>query len=80
MPLVAAAAGARYVKKRRAAIFPELLTVLTRWRKRLPLRYSLRVGLPAQLVLQQPLSPPELPLKEPALSRFIRAAAQRLSR
>ncbi|PZD63953.1 pilus assembly protein HofM [Pantoea ananatis] len=57
---------------------PELLAVLTRWRKRLPLRYSLRVGLPAQLVLQQPLSPPELPLKEPALSRFIQAAAQRL--
>ncbi|WP_146236421.1 type IV pilus biogenesis protein PilM [Pantoea ananatis] len=57
---------------------PELLAVLTRWRKRLPMRYSLRVGLPAQLVLQQPLSPPELPLKEPALSRFIQAAAQRL--
>ncbi|MDJ0037817.1 pilus assembly protein PilM [Pantoea allii] len=57
---------------------PELLSVLDRWRKCLPQRYSLRVGLPAQLVLQQPLSLPEPPLKEPALSRFVRAAAQRL--
>lgn len=57
---------------------PELLAVLTRWRKRLPQRYSLRVGLPAQLVLQHRLPLPELPLKEPALSRFVQAAAQRL--
>lgn len=57
---------------------PALLSVLSQWRKVLPRRYTLRVCLPAHLALQQPLSLPDPPLKEPALGRFVRASAQRL--
>lgn len=57
---------------------PELLAVLTAWRQRLPRRYSLRVGLPVQLVLQRRLSLPSQPLHEPALGHYVQAAARRL--
>ncbi|MHA6312920.1 type IV pilus biogenesis protein PilM [Pantoea sp. S-LA4] len=57
---------------------PELLAALTAWRQRLPRRYSLRVGLPAQLVLQRSLSLPAQPLSEPALGHYVQAAARRL--
>lgn len=57
---------------------PELLTALTAWRQRLPRRYSLRVGLPARLVLQRQLPLPAQLLKEPALGRYVQAAAHRL--
>lgn len=46
--------------------------------KRLPRRYSLRVALPPQLVLQRTLPLPALSLREPALERYISAAAQHL--
>ncbi|MGK3142431.1 type IV pilus biogenesis protein PilM [Pantoea sp. C2G6] len=57
---------------------PELLAALTAWRQRLPRRYSLRVGLPAQLVLQRQLPLPAHALKEPALGHYVQAAARRL--
>ncbi|MCZ4059962.1 pilus assembly protein PilM [Pantoea sp. LMR881] len=57
---------------------PELLAALTTWRKRLPKRYSLRVGLPEQLVLQRCLPLPAQPLREPALRCYVQAAAQKL--
>jgi pilus assembly protein HofM len=55
-----------------------LIALLTRWQQQLPQRYSLRVGLPPQLVLQRTLPLPNQALREPALSRYITAAAQRL--
>lgn len=57
---------------------PELQAALRTLRQQLPQRYSLRVGLPAQLVLQRPLALPAQRLQEPALGRYVTAAAQRL--
>lgn len=57
---------------------PELVAALSAWRQRLPRRYSLRVALPARLVLQRQIPLPAQPLKEPALGHFVRAAARRL--
>lgn len=57
---------------------PELLSVLTRWRKMLPRHYRLCVGLPPQLVMQRPLALPPQSLREPDLGRYIHAAARRL--
>ena len=57
---------------------PELRAALTAWRQRLPRRYSLRVALPVQLVLQRQLTLPAQPLSEPALGHYVRAAARRL--
>ncbi|WP_343551583.1 pilus assembly protein PilM [Pantoea sp.] len=57
---------------------PALHTLLTRWQRQLPKRYSLRVGLPPQLVLQRSLPLPDITLREPALSRYVAASAQRL--
>ncbi|WP_313655074.1 pilus assembly protein PilM [Pantoea sp.] len=57
---------------------PELVAALIAWRQRLPRRYSLRVALPARLVLQRQLPLPAQPLKEPALGHYVRAAARRL--
>lgn len=57
---------------------PALHTLLTRWQRKLPKRYSLRVGLPPQLVLQRTLPLPDITLREPALSRYVAASAQRL--
>ncbi len=57
---------------------PALLDMLGRWQRHLPKRYSLRVGLPPQLVLQRTLPLPETSLREPALSRYVAASAQRL--
>lgn len=57
---------------------PELQTALRKLQQQLPQRYSLRVGLPAQLVLQRPLPLPAQRLQEPALGRYVTAAAQRL--
>lgn len=57
---------------------PELLAALTAWRQRLPRRYSLRVALPARLVLQRQLPLPAQSLNEPALGHFVQAAARRL--
>ncbi len=55
-----------------------LQEMLTRWQRHLPKRYSLRVGLPPQLVLQRTLPLPETSLREPALSRYVAASAPRL--
>ncbi|WP_130832312.1 pilus assembly protein PilM [[Erwinia] mediterraneensis] len=55
-----------------------LLEQLQQWRKQLPQRISLRVGLGPQLVLQRPLALPEQSLREPELSRYVHAAAKRL--
>ncbi|WP_271461197.1 type IV pilus biogenesis protein PilM [Pantoea leporis] len=57
---------------------PALLDMLGRWQRHLPRRYSLRVGLPPQLVLQRTLPLPETSLREPALGRYVAASAQRL--
>lgn len=57
---------------------PELQTALRKLQQQLPQRYTLRVGLPAQLVLQRPLPLPAQRLQEPALGRYVTAAAQRL--
>ncbi|HAB73685.1 MAG: pilus assembly protein PilM [Pantoea sp.] len=57
---------------------PELQAALRMLQQQLPQRYSLRVGLPAQLVLQRPLALPSQRLQEPALGRYVTAAAQRL--
>lgn len=57
---------------------PALLEALQQWRRQLPGRYSLRVGLPSQLVLQRSLPLPETTLREPALNRYVQASAQRL--
>lgn len=55
-----------------------LQEMLTRWQRQLPKRYSLRVGLPPQLVLQRTLPLPAPALCEPALSRYVAASASRL--
>lgn len=57
---------------------PELLSILTRWRKMLPRHYRLCIGLPPQLVMQRPLALPVQSLREPDLGRYIHAAARRL--
>ena len=57
---------------------PALVEMLASWQRHLPKRYSLRVGLPPQLVLQRNLPLPETSLGEPALSRYVAASAQRL--
>jgi len=57
---------------------PELQAALRDLQRQLPQRYSLRVALPAQLVLQRPLALPAQRLQEPALGRYVTAAAQRL--
>ncbi|MEZ3500940.1 type IV pilus biogenesis protein PilM [Pantoea sp. KPR_PJ] len=57
---------------------PALQAALCKLQQQLPQRYSLRVGLPAQLVLQRPLTLPAQHLQEPALGRYVTAAAQRL--
>ena len=57
---------------------PALVEMLAIWQRQLPKRYSLRVGLPPQLVLQRTLPLPETSLGEPALSRYVAASAQRL--
>ncbi|RPE01421.1 pilus assembly protein HofM [Candidatus Pantoea deserta] len=57
---------------------PELQAALRGLQRQLPQRYSLRVGLPAQLALQRPLTLPTQRLQEPALGRYVTAAAQRL--
>ncbi|NYS31628.1 type IV pilus biogenesis protein PilM [Pantoea sp. WMus005] len=57
---------------------PELLAALTGWRQRLPRHYSLRVALPARLVLQRQLPLPAQSLNEPALGHYVQAAARRL--
>ncbi|PIJ51200.1 pilus assembly protein [Erwinia sp. OLTSP20] len=57
-----------------------LITLLSHWRRRLPQKISLRVGLHPQLVLQRQLQLPETKnrLREPERSRYITAAARRL--
>lgn len=55
-----------------------LLARLQQWRKQLPQRISLRVGLPPQLALQRPLTLPNQSLREPELSRYVHAAARRI--
>ncbi|MEK6308257.1 pilus assembly protein PilM [Pantoea dispersa] len=57
---------------------PVLQEMLVRWQRHLPRRYSLRVGLPPQLVLQRTLPLPQTSLREPALSRYVNASASRL--
>ncbi|KGT93930.1 pilus assembly protein PilM [Enterobacter cancerogenus] len=57
---------------------PLLQEMLTRWQRHLPKRYSLRVGLPPQLVLQRTLPLPETSLSEPAMSRYVASSAPRL--
>ncbi|WP_312241985.1 pilus assembly protein PilM [Pantoea sp.] len=52
--------------------------LLRQWRKQLPQRISLRVGLPPQLALQRPLTLPNQTLREPELSRYVHAAARRI--
>lgn len=55
-----------------------LLEQLQQWRKTLPQRLSLRVGLGPQLVLQRSLTLPEQNLREPELNRYVQAAAKRI--
>lgn len=57
---------------------PALLHALKELGRQLPRRYSLRVGLPPQLVLQRPLPLPARQLHEPALGRYVTAAARQL--
>ena len=57
---------------------PLLQEMLTRWQRHLPKRYSLRVGLPPQLVLQRTLPLPASSLSEPAMRRYVASSAQRL--
>ncbi|MDU4092834.1 MAG: pilus assembly protein PilM [Pantoea sp.] len=57
---------------------PMLLTVLRRWRKKLPRNLSLRIGFPPQAVMQRSLPTPSLQLREPELGRYAIAAAERL--
>ena len=57
---------------------PRLQEMLTRWQRHLPKRYSLRVGLPPQLVLQRTLPLPKSSLSEPALCHYVASAAPRL--
>lgn len=54
-----------------------VVALLQQWRKQLPARISLRVGFPPQLVMQHPLAPPALQLREPDRHRYIVAAARR---
>jgi len=55
-----------------------LQEMLRRWRQQLPKQFSLRVGLPPQLVLQRTLPLPQTTLREPALNRYVTASARRL--
>lgn len=57
---------------------PALIALLQRWRKQLPRTFSLRVGFPAQAVLQRTLPMPAPQLREPQLGRYAAAAASRL--
>lgn len=57
---------------------PSLLLQLAQWRRQLPQRYSLRIGIPPQLALQRSLNLPEMQLREPALGHYVQAASKRL--
>lgn len=57
---------------------PLLQQMLASWRRQLPAQFSLRVGLPPQLVLQRTLPLPDTSLREPALNRYVTAAARTL--
>lgn len=50
-----------------------LIPVLRRWRNLLPRRFSLRIALPAPLVLQHCLPPPAQPLDRAALTWYVKA-------
>lgn len=54
-----------------------LRETLTAWRRVLPRRFSLRVGFPAQRVLQQRLPAPDSRLREPERGWFIESQAAR---
>ena len=54
-----------------------LLPLLRQWRRLLPARFSLRVGLPPHLVSRRELTLPSTVLCEPQRGRYIRAAARR---
>ncbi|MBS0876677.1 MULTISPECIES: pilus assembly protein [unclassified Tatumella] len=55
-----------------------LVRLLEHWRRLLPRKFSLRVGLPPHLVLQRQLDVPSAVACEPVLGSYIRAAAGRL--
>lgn len=55
-----------------------LLPLLLHWKTLLPVRGSLRIGLPPHLVLQRDVSVPVQVLREPACGHYLRAAAQQL--
>lgn len=57
---------------------PQLQEMLARWQRHLPKRYSLRVGLPPQLVLQRTLPLPDTSLSEPEISRYVASSLSRL--
>lgn len=57
---------------------PLLQDMLIRWQQQLPRHFSLRVGLPPQLVLQRMLPVPQTALSESALNRYVTTSAQRL--
>lgn len=48
-----------------------LIAILSCWRKTLPARFSLRISLPAQRIMQQRMPAPDSRLREPARSAFI---------
>ena len=54
-----------------------LCEALTQWRRTLPHRISLRLGFPAQPILQQRLKAPDNRVQEPARSLFIESQALR---
>ncbi|RLM25143.1 pilus assembly protein HofM [Brenneria alni] len=54
-----------------------LCETLLKWRRLLPRHISLRVGFPAQLVLQQRLPMPDSRLQEPERNRYIETLAAR---
>ncbi|MFC6376664.1 pilus assembly protein [Tatumella terrea] len=54
-----------------------LLSLLHQWRRLLPGRFSLRIGLPPHLVSRRELTLPMAVMCEPQRGRYIRAAARR---
>ncbi len=53
----------------------QLIVILSRWRHCLPVTISLRIGLPAQRIIQLRLPTPDSRLQEPHRDAFIRASA-----
>lgn len=52
-----------------------LIAILSLWRKTLPVKFSLRISLPAQRIMQQRMASPDARIQEPDRSAFIFAHA-----